>query len=139
MSETAIKKEQKTQEQKLTYRFDLVDHLYRQRRFSENTFGPGQRTAGVIDHIRKELKEIEAAPQDVEEWVDVILLALDGAWRAGFSPEEIAAALKAKQEKNEARQWPDWRKSDPNKAIEHSRSESEIQENRDKRKQHGIV
>lgn len=40
--------------------FDLVQHLYRQRDFSERTFGPGTRTQGVLDHIRKELREIEA-------------------------------------------------------------------------------
>ncbi len=100
---------------------DLVAHLYRQRAFSRATFGPGQRTAGVCDHIRKELAEIEADPTDVSEWIDVILLALDGAWRAGHSPEEIAAALMAKQDKNEQRDWPDWRTAAPDKAIEHVR------------------
>lgn len=99
--------------------FDLIGHLHGQRQFSLKTFGPGPRTKGVVDHIRKELAEIEANPSDVTEWVDVILLALDGAWRAGHEPEQIAAAIKAKQAKNEARQWPDWRTADPNKAIEH--------------------
>ena len=37
--------------------FDIVAHLARQRAFSEKTFGPGARTKGVIDHIRKELGE----------------------------------------------------------------------------------
>jgi hypothetical protein len=100
---------------------DLIQHLYRQREFSIKTFGPGQRTQGVLDHIRKELREIEAKPLDLEEWVDVILLALDGAWRAGFEPVEITAAMMAKQIKNEHRSWPDWRTADPNKAIEHVR------------------
>lgn len=104
--------------------FDLVAHLYRQRAFSERTFGPGTRTAGVLDHIRKELHEIEAKPDDVSEWVDVILLALDGAWRAGFSPEQIAQAIAAKQERNESRKWPDWRNADPGKAIEHIKGEA---------------
>lgn len=103
--------------------FDLVAHLHRQREFSERTFGPGTRTSGVCDHIRKELNEIEAKPDDVSEWVDVILLALDGAWRAGFSPEQIAQAVAAKQERNESRKWPDWRTADPDKAIEHVREE----------------
>lgn len=102
--------------------FDLVAHLHRQREFSVNTFGPGSRTAGVIDHISKELNEIAAAPEDVTEWVDVVLLALDGAWRAGHSPEAIAAALHAKQERNERRQWPDWRTAEPGKAIQHVRA-----------------
>ncbi|PAS91980.1 MAG: hypothetical protein CGU28_17150 [Candidatus Dactylopiibacterium carminicum] len=99
--------------------FDLIAHLQRQQLFSLNTFGPGIRTAGVSDHIRKELLEIEKAPADVTEWVDVILLAFDGAWRCGASPEQIASAIAAKQTKNECRNWPDWRTADPNKAIEH--------------------
>jgi len=101
--------------------FDLIAHCYRQRAFSERTFGPGPRSTGVIDHIRKELREIEINPGDLEEWIDVVLLALDGAWRAGYTPEQIAAALAAKQVKNENRQWPDWRTADPAKAIEHTR------------------
>lgn len=101
---------------------NIIKHLHRQRAFSHRIFGPGARTAGVCDHIRKELKEIEAAPTDLSEWVDVILLALDGAWRAGFEPEEIAAAIETKQTKNEGRNWPDWRTSDPKKAIEHVRN-----------------
>ena len=103
-------------------RFDMIAHLARQRLFSETTFGPGARTSGVVDHIRKELQEIEAQPADLSEWIDVVILALDGAWRAGHSPEAIVAALVAKQDKNEARRWPDWRTAAPGKAIEHDRS-----------------
>jgi hypothetical protein len=99
----------------------LISHLYRQREFSENTFGPGTRLKGILDHIRKELKEIEAAPDDLEEWVDLVLLSLDGAWRAGFSPEQIAAEVEAKLTRNILREWPDWRTADPDKAIEHVR------------------
>lgn len=102
--------------------FDLVQHLERQRAFSEKAFGPGTRTKGVLAHIRKELNEIEAAPEDVSEWIDVVLLALDGAWRAGFTSAEIAAALEAKQGKNERRTWPDWRTASEDAPIEHSRS-----------------
>lgn len=100
---------------------DLVAHLRRQQAWSEATFGPGDRTAGNVAHIRKELAEIEADPADIAEWVDVILLALDGAWRAGWTPEEIAGALVAKQALNEARLWPDWRTAPRDKAIEHAR------------------
>lgn len=99
--------------------FDFAAHLQRQREFSKRTFGPGARTAGVVDHIRKELREIEADPTDISEWIDVVILALDGAWRAGYSPSDIIAALVAKQAKNEARTWPDWRTAPMDKAIEH--------------------
>ena len=105
----------------LKARFDLVAHLKRQRTFSRRTFGPGPRTRGVVDHIRKELAEIEADPADVMEWVDVVMLAFDGAWRAGWEPEQIVAALAEKLARNEARTWPDWRTADPDKAIEHVR------------------
>ncbi|MBL8511512.1 MAG: DUF550 domain-containing protein [Betaproteobacteria bacterium] len=101
--------------------FDLVSHLYRQCAFSEKTFGPGERSIGLIDHISKELLEIAAAPHDLMEWVDVVILALDGAWRAGHSPEAIAQAIADKQAINESRTWPDWRQAAPGRAIEHVR------------------
>lgn len=102
---------------------DAIDvaHLARQRDWSFKTFGPGPRTNGVCDHIRKELLEIEDDPADLGEWVDVIILAFDGAWRTGAKPSEIIAAIKAKQARNEARSWPDWRTADPDRAIEHVR------------------
>lgn len=106
-------------------KFDLVAHLIRQRAFSERTFGPGARTAGVLAHIRRELVEIEANPGDVAEWIDVVLLAFDGAWRAGFTPEQIAEALAAKQARNEARAWPDWRTAARDEPIEHVRAAGE--------------
>lgn len=100
----------------------LEKHLLRQREFSERTFGPGARAKGVVDHIRKELDEVEANPADLSEWIDVAILALDGAWRAGYSPEEITRALVAKQTKNELRNWPDWRTAPTDQAIEHDRA-----------------
>lgn len=103
-----------------------AEHLAHQREWSEATFGPGPRTQGVLDHIRKELAEIEADPSDLGEWVDVLILAFDGAWRAGWEPQQIIDAIKAKQAKNEARVWPDWRTADPDKAIEHDRSQDEV-------------
>ena len=102
--------------------FNFEEHLQRQRDFSERTFGPGARVAGVVDHIRKELREIEENPSDLAEWIDVAILAFDGAWRTGASPRQIIEALVAKQAKNEARIWPDWRTAPADKAIEHNRS-----------------
>lgn len=99
--------------------FDFHAHLARQAAWSIRTFGPGDRAKGVVDHIRKELLEIEKTPGDLEEWIDVVILALDGAWRSGATPEQIVAAIVAKQTKNEKRNWPDWRTADPDKAIEH--------------------
>lgn len=92
-------------------------------KWSAETFGPGQGAAGVLDHIRKELAEVEREPGDLAEWVDIILLAMDGARRcAGADGATLAAALVAKMVKNKARTWPDWRTAAPGKAIEHDRS-----------------
>ena len=109
--------------------FDLVQHLHRQVAFSARTFGPGDRTDGVCDHIRKELAEVQAdfaaGASTLPEWVDVIILALDGAWRSGATPEQIVEAIVAKQTKNEGRKWPDWRAAPLGKAIEHDRSDEQ--------------
>ena len=102
--------------------FDLITYLNRQRKFSTKAFGPGTRSKGIVDHIRKELVEIEADPGDVKEWLDVATLALDGAWRCGATSEQIALALVEKLKRNEGRTWPDWRMASPDKAIEHDRT-----------------
>lgn len=106
-----------------SFRFDLISHLHRQRAWSERTFGPGERTAATIDHITKELIEVRDRPDDLEEKIDIILLAADDALRRGFTPEQIVEALVAKQIKNEGRTWPDWRTAEPGKAIEHVRDD----------------
>jgi hypothetical protein len=99
---------------------NLIEHLVRQKKWSLKAFGPGDRTHGLIAHILEELKEVsESEGQDIEEWIDVVILAFDGAWRAGFTPYEIAKALKNKQEKNENRKWPDWRQFTNGEAINH--------------------
>lgn len=105
--------------------FDLIAHLRRQCEFSERTFGPGDRTYGICDHIRKELVEIEDSNGHLSEWVDVIILGFDGAWRSGSTPEQIVSAIEAKQTKNEERRWPDWSTAEPGKAIEHVREDHE--------------
>lgn len=107
----------------LPVKTNVIDaaHIARQIAFSEATYGPGERTAGVIDHIKKELKEAEKDPTDVEEWADIIILAIDGAWRAGAEPQHIIDAVIDKQTKNEGRTWPDWRTAEAGKAIEHIR------------------
>jgi len=82
---------------------------------------PVRRTKGLIDHITKELAEIEAKPDDISEWADLIILAFDGAWRHGHSAADIIHAVKDKQAANETRTWPDWRDRSEDEAIEHER------------------
>ncbi len=87
--------------------------------FSQKTFGPRQRVAGVIDHIHKELVEIERKPSDITEWADLLLLSFNGALGAGHSPDDILQALESKLQVNQKRCWPDWRNYSSNEAIEH--------------------
>lgn len=99
-------------------------HLERQREFSIRAFGPGHRRHGVIKHIESELDEIRATDgTDASEWADVVILALDGALRAGHDPQVVLDAILAKQELNERREWPDWREFKDGEAIEHIRTE----------------
>lgn len=101
--------------------FSLRQHLEAQREFSAEAFGPGPRVAGILDHITKEIEEVRQKPGDLEEWIDLVLLSFDGALRTGATSDDICEALEAKLEKNMQREWPDWRTSDPTKAIEHKR------------------
>lgn len=100
----------------------LVAYLERQWSWSKETFGPALRTKGIVQHITKELREIEADPHDLAEWVDVIILAMDGFWRHGGKPSDLLPAMQAKQDRNFARTWPDWRTMGEDQAIEHDRS-----------------
>lgn len=111
---------------------DLRAHLTRQMVFSKATFGPGERRKGILDHIRKELQEVEESGGNSSEWVDVVILALDGLTRrlwvaSGYtkSADEVAdeacRMILGKQGRNELRNWPDWRTAPEDKAIEHIR------------------
>lgn len=84
----------------------IVSYLRRQMKWSEKTFGPGPRTIGITKHIEKECEEIRQNPTDLEEWIDILILGLDGYWRAGGKAEDLMLHLQMKQDKNFARQWP---------------------------------
>jgi hypothetical protein len=100
--------------------FSITAYLSRQWEWSKRTFGPGKRTLGIIDHITKELREIAAKPDDLSEWVDVAILAMDGYWRHGGTPEQFMRDMQAKQDKNFARVWPAPTSEDV--AVEHDRT-----------------
>lgn len=172
----------------------LDAYIDRQMRWSAVTFGPNDRSMGVLAHIEKELNEVRNAATEMfhaptpanrasllEEIIDVMILAIDGLWRCGndprgcveivrvvkmwrscgdlltdlqwlvergrgyrqdgdaallgdcfarlyrtagalayqlkFSSDQINAQLEAKQKKNFARAWPDWRTMPGDAAI----------------------
>ena len=97
----------------------IETYFVRQSKWSRETFGPGPRTKGIVEHIRKELEEVLENPYDLGEWIDLPMLAMDGFWRHGGKPEDILAHLNAKQRKNFARQW---YKPRDDRAVEHVRA-----------------
>jgi hypothetical protein len=99
--------------------FAIEAYLRRQEIWSGRTFGNGVRTVEITKHIQKELAEILASPHDLTEWIDVVILALDGFWRAGGEPAAIMDYLQAKQNVNFTRAWPPPVAGEP---AEHDRS-----------------
>lgn len=84
----------------------LRTYLERQREWSLRIFGAGRRTIGITRHIEKELLEIQEQPDDLTEWIDVMILAFDGYWRHGGQVADLMARLVEKQDINFARRWP---------------------------------
>jgi len=99
----------------------IENYIERHIEWSKRTFGPANRTEAILKHIAKELEEVRADDRDIFEWADIIILAIDGAWRAGATPASIAATLEQKLKINNGRDWPDWRTANPNEPIEHKR------------------
>lgn len=100
------------------------DYLIRHVAWGYEMFGTpadGRGPKGPLDHLKKEIKEIEADPYDQKEWIDAIILSIDGYIRAGGNIDGVLYDLFVKQEKNFTRKWPDWRLQHPDKAVEHVR------------------
>lgn len=105
--------------------YDLIAHCERQREWSVRTFGPPTQAKleGLFKHIRREMAEITAKPDDPAEYADLLILAIHAAFCGGLASEQIAAALRDKLSENEQRKWPDWRTADQSKPVEHIRAE----------------
>lgn len=105
------------------------DYLRRHVEWGHATFGTpadGRGPLGPLDHLKKELAEIEEDPHDLKEWTDAIILSIDGFLRAGGKVTMVLPMLFSKQTINAMREWPDWRAMDPDKAIEHVRTPAEM-------------
>jgi len=112
---------------------NLIKHLTGALAFSFQTFGPGTRRNGILDHITKEVAEVRDGDGDPKEWVDLVILPLDGLtrelkernplWSNARIARIAATMIEEKQRINEARTWPDWRDFSEDQAIEHDRSD----------------
>jgi hypothetical protein len=100
---------------------DITNFIDALGRWSKETFGPDYHPARIIEHIRKELIELEQDPDDCAEWIDVIFLALDGARRSGHDANWIVMTMDEKHDENQSRKWPDWKTQNLDKPIEHIR------------------
>ena len=72
--------------------------------FTDETFGEST-VASKMAHLREELDEVVAAPDDRMEWADCMILLLDAARRAGLSMDDLHQAIEDKMEINLKREW----------------------------------
>ena len=93
--------------------------ITRLHRWQIKTFGPGKQVIRYTDHILDELIEVLEDPNSLEEWMDIVILALGGAARQGYTPCEIAEELDAKVTIIMARKYPDWRTVPHGEVINH--------------------
>lgn len=106
----------------------LSAYLVRQMDWSKRTFGLGLRTVGLTRHIEKECQEIRESAAHLGEphlmeWIDVIILAFDGYWRAGGEPYLLMQRLIRKQDINLARKWgPPVSEDEPSEHIREGQS-----------------
>ena len=103
-----------------------------QRAWSYETFGPPsfKGPKGPLDHLKKEADEARDEPdpgKQREEIVDCLFLVFDAAHWAGMSYGDLVNGAFVKLLVNKhKRTWPDWRGTDPDKAIEHDRSKDAV-------------
>lgn len=95
------------------------DHL---SLWSQKTFGSDsvRGPQGPLLHLAKEVQECLEKPKDLEEYADLLFLVFDSTRRAGFTYEELVAAVFTKLEKNKLRKWPT---PTSDKPVEHIREE----------------
>lgn len=84
----------------------IEDFLERQIKWSKEAFGETKRTEGILKHINKEVDEVRENPEDLIEWIDIVILALDGYWRHGGTPEMLMKDLENKFSVNVKRIYP---------------------------------
>ena len=75
--------------------------------WSSATFGDAsvRGPEGPLNHLRKEIDEIIADPDDITEFADAYMLVSDAASRAGHKMSEVCDAAVDKLEVNKRRTW----------------------------------
>lgn len=74
-------------------------------RWSDRTFGYNRHPNGCIAHLQEEVAELKKEPGDLMEYADCLMLLLDAARQAGYTPEHLVNATWAKLDINRQRKW----------------------------------
>ena len=100
---------------------NLLDLADAHRAWSDATFGAKAERGpvGPLKHLAKEALEAAAEPGEIMEYVDCMFLFLDACHRAGWTPEDLVAAGRAKLEVLKLRHYPETPDGEPS---EHDRS-----------------
>ena len=72
--------------------------------WAEQTF-PNEGVTGKLAHLKEEIEELLDDPTNLDEWADCFLLLFDAARKQGIEYDDIAAAMRAKFERNKLRRW----------------------------------
>ncbi len=83
--------------------------------FTDKTFGDST-PQSKAHHLAEEAMEAAADPSDIIEWADCTILLLDAVRKAGFTTEDLYAAVARKMEINKSRKWGD---KDENGVVRH--------------------
>lgn len=79
----------------------LIDDI---AQWQEKQF-PDATHVGALNHLKKECKELDKDPDDLEEWADAFFMVLQGGRKAAGSLDRFMAEVSLKLQKNEARTW----------------------------------
>ena len=74
-------------------------------KWSDSVWGENRPPNGTVNHLVEEAAELAENPTDIMEYVDVIMLAVDGLRQAGFDFAEFTDAAIKKLAINKAREW----------------------------------
>lgn len=105
----------------MTLGVEEFDEFWREKNsWSAEAFGQRSERGpiGPLKHLKKEVEEALAAPDDPMEIVDCFFLVTDAAWRQGLSLEKFMKLCWQKLAINKGRTWP---KPEKDEVSEHVR------------------
>ena len=88
----------------MSYPVDVNDLQYDLKSWTEKQF-PSRNMRSILNHLRKEIAELEEAPDDIMEFADCFMLLFDAASYQGLHMSDIWRAMGEKLEINKARKW----------------------------------